>query len=103
MKKYYLIYAAIGLGVLICGSMVFFNSDALSDPDPNSHSKIRPMFNGFFVDKITGPSTIGDIAMIAFIAIILIAVIARIVYVLYKYIKKRKAQDREDEKNENKK
>ena len=94
MKKYYLIYAAFAVGFLICCAMVFLNSDALSDPDAR---RIKPMFNGFFVDKITGPSTAGDIAMIAFIAIIVIAVIARIVYVIYKYIKKLKAQDRADD------
>ena len=77
--------------------MVFLNSDALSDPDPNSRSKIKPMFNGFFVDKITGPSTAGNIALIAFIAIIVIAIIARIVYGIYKYVKKLKAQDEADD------
>lgn len=76
--------------------MVFLNSDALSDPDPGSRSKIKPMFNGYFVDKITGPSTAGNIAMIAFIAIIVIAIIARIVYVLYKYMKKLREQDEKD-------
>ena len=94
MKKYYLIYAAFGVGFLICCSMVFLNSDALSDPDAR---RIKPMFNGFFVDKITGPSTAGNIAILVFIAIIVIAVIARIVYVIYKYIKKLKAQDETDD------
>ena len=94
MKKYYFIYAALGIGFLICCSMVFLNSDALSDPD--SH-RLKPMFNGFFVDKITGPSTAGNIAMIVFITIIVLAIIARIVYGIYKYIKKLKAQDEADD------
>ena len=84
----------MGIGFLICCAMVFLNSDALSDPDGH---RIRPMFNGYFVDKITGPSTAGNIAMIAFIAIIVIVIIARIAYGIYKYIKKLKAKDEADD------
>ena len=90
MKKYYIIYAVIGIVFLMSCSVVFLNPNSLY---------LNTIFHGHFAKELSTTSKAGDIAIFVLLAIAAIAAIACIVYHLYKFIRKLwlKAHNRKDE------
>ena len=82
MKKYYIIYAVIGIVFLLCCGVVFLNPYH----GPNSTKQVSPM------------TPAGKVAIFVILALAAIAAIASIVYRLYKFIRKLwlKAHNRKD-------
>ena len=90
MKKYYIIYAVIGIVLLLSCAVVFLNPNSLY---------LNTMFHGYFAKELSTTSKSGDIAIFALLVIAAIAAIACIVYHLYKFIRKiwLKAHNRNDD------
>lgn len=90
MKKYYIIYAVIGIVLLLSCAVVFLNPNSLY---------LNTMFHGYFAKELSTTSKSGDIAIFALLVISAIAAIACIVYHLYKFIRKiwLKAHNRNDD------
>ena len=94
MKKYYIIYAVIGIVFLMSCAVLFLNPNSLF---------LNLRFHGYFAEELSTTSKSGDIAIFAVLVIAAIAAIACIVYHLYKLIRKMwlKAHNRKaDEEND---
>ena len=79
MKKYYIIYAVIGIVFLMSCGVLFLN--------PNSQY-LNTVFHGPFGEIKEATTTVaGDIAIFAILAVAAIAAIACIVYHVYKFIR----------------
>ena len=79
MKKYYIIYAVIGIVFLLCCGVVFLN--------PNS-IYLNMVFHPYQAFERSDASKAGDIAIIVFLVIAALAAVACIVYHLYKFIRR---------------
>lgn len=92
MKKYYIIYAVIGIVLLMSCGVVFLNPNSLY---------LNTIFHGHFAKEMSTTSKSGDIAIIVFLAIAAFAAVACVVYHLYKFIRKirLKAHNRKDDED----
>ena len=90
MKKYYIIYAVIGMVFLLSCAVVFLNPDSIY---------LNMVFHPYQAFERSTASTVGDIAIFALLAVAALAAIACIVYHLYKFIRRLwlKAHNRKDD------